>query len=194
MLVCAVLTISIYCVTKISPDQPPTSNLRDSTYATLWLPPQCLHPFTRDASCYLTSNSLSTSSITPNLQCQLRMSTRQQLCRHFGLDWIMLEFITNYLCKTVLSDFIYLFIYFFIGIQVIRQQYNGLKICWAYTLTTSLEIQGGGWKTNLNLEIKTSSRMWLGNNVCKLMLTRCQLISMCRLWFSYLNCVDLIGS
>ena len=91
--------------------QPPTSNLRDSTYATLWLPPQCLHPFTRDASCYLTSNSLSTSSITPNLQCQLRMSTRQQLCQHFGLDWIMLEFITNYLCKTVLSDFIYLFIF-----------------------------------------------------------------------------------
>ena len=88
--------ISIYCVTKISPDQPPTS-----TYATLWLPPQCLHPFTRHASCYLTSNSLSTSSITPNLQCQLRMSTRQQLCWHFGLDWILLQFITNYLCKTV---------------------------------------------------------------------------------------------
>ena len=93
--------ISIYCVTKISPDQPtPTSNLHGSTYATLWLPPQCLHPFTRHASCYLTSNSLSTSSITPNLQCQLRMSTRQQLCWHFGLDWILLEFITNYLCKT----------------------------------------------------------------------------------------------
>ena len=45
--------ISIYCVTKISPDQPPTSNLHVSTYATLWLPPQCLHPFTRLASCYL---------------------------------------------------------------------------------------------------------------------------------------------
>ena len=27
--------ISIYCVTKISPDQPPTSNLHVSTYATL---------------------------------------------------------------------------------------------------------------------------------------------------------------
>ena len=52
-------------------------------------------------SLHVTSNSLSTSSITPNLQCQLRMSTRQQRCWHFGLDWILLEFITNYLCKTV---------------------------------------------------------------------------------------------
>lgn len=46
---------------------------------------------------------------------------------------------------------------FFIGIQVIKQQYNGLNTCWAYTLTTPLEIQGGEWKTNLNLEIRTFS-------------------------------------
>ena len=93
--------ISIYCVTKISPDQPPTSNLHVSSPPTQHCDYHHNVSTPSQDSLHVTSNSLSTSSITPNLQCQLRMSTRQQLCWHFGLDWILLEFITNYLCKTV---------------------------------------------------------------------------------------------
>ena len=80
------IDISIYCVTKISPDQPPTSNLHVSSPPTQHCDYHHNVSTPSQDSLHVTSNSLSTSSITPNLQCQLRMSTRQQLCWHFGLD------------------------------------------------------------------------------------------------------------